>query len=301
MILVTGGAGFIGSHIVDTLVSNNFEVIVIDNLSSGKMENLNPKCIFCELDIKNYDSVYKVFNKYNIDYVIHLAAQVSVSYSIKHPIEDASENIMATLNIIKISNLYNVKKIIASSSAAVYGTPDYLPVDENHKISAISNYGLSKITMEEYIKLSGINYILLRFSNVYGPRQTPHGEAGVVSIFINNALSEKTLNILGDGEQTRDFIYVLDIANACCNLLKNDISKEIINVSTGNAMSINELYKKINKVFNNCINVVYKEERSGDIKHSVLDNKKMIELTKITTTELDIGLEKTVAYFKANS
>ncbi|MBW5397738.1 NAD-dependent epimerase/dehydratase family protein, partial [Brachyspira pilosicoli] len=212
MILITGGAGFIGSHIADILIQNNYKVIIADNLSTGKKENINNKALFYNIDIKNYNDLEAIFNNNKIEYIIHLAAQVSVPNSIRNPINDANENIIATLNIIELSKKYNIKKIIASSSAAVYGIPKKLPIDELHNTVPISYYGLSKLTMEKYLILSNLNYIICRFSNVYGPRQTPHGEAGVISIFMDNAINNKDLNIFGNGKQTRDFIYVEDIA-----------------------------------------------------------------------------------------
>ena len=175
MILITGGAGFIGSHIADILIQNNYKVIIADNLSTGKKDNINNKAIFYNIDIKNYNDLENIFNNNKIEYIIHLAAQVSVPNSIRNPINDANENIIATLNIIELSKKYNIKKIIASSSAAVYGIPKKLPIDELHTTIPISYYGLSKLTMEKYLILSNLNYIICRFSNVYGPRQTPHG------------------------------------------------------------------------------------------------------------------------------
>ncbi|MBW5411068.1 NAD-dependent epimerase/dehydratase family protein, partial [Brachyspira hampsonii] len=232
MILITGGAGFIGSHITDILIKNNYKVIVADNLSTGKKENINHKALFYNIDIKDYNKLENIFSENEIEIVIHLAAQVSVPNSIRNPINDANENIIASLNIIDLSKKYNIKKIISSSSAAVYGLPKKLPIDENHDTNPISYYGLSKLTMEKYIILSELNYVICRFSNVYGPRQTPHGEAGVISIFMDNAIKNKDLNIFGDGSQTRDFIYVEDIAFIFLNIVRNDISNKVINIST---------------------------------------------------------------------
>lgn len=292
MILITGGAGFIGSHIADILIQNNYKVIIADNLSTGKKENINNKAIFYNIDIKNYNDLENIFNNNKIEYIIHLAAQVSVPNSIRNPINDANENIIATLNIIELSKKYNIKKIIASSSAAVYGIPKKLPIDELHTTIPISYYGLSKLTMEKYLILSNLNYIICRFSNVYGPRQTPHGEAGVVSIFMDNAINNKDLNIFGDGKQTRDFIYVEDIAKIFLFFIEKNISNEILNISTNNSININELANTIINISKSNIKINYLEKRDGDIDDSILDNKKLLNLININFTTIDEGLKK---------
>lgn len=292
MILITGGAGFIGSHIADILIQNNYKVIIADNLSTGKKENINNKAIFYNIDIKNYNDLENIFNNNKIEYIIHLAAQVSVPNSIRNPINDANENIIATLNIIELSKKHNIKKIIASSSAAVYGIPKKLPIDELHTTIPISYYGLSKLTMEKYLILSNLNYIICRFSNVYGPRQTPHGEAGVVSIFMDNAINNKDLNIFGDGKQTRDFIYVEDIAKIFLFFIEKNISNEILNISTNNSININELANTIISISKSNIKINYLEKRDGDIDDSILDNKKLLNLININFTTIDEGLKK---------
>ena len=292
MILITGGAGFIGSHIADILIQNNYKVIIADNLSTGKKENINTKASFYNIDIKNYNDLEAVFQNNKIEYIIHLSAQVSVPNSIRNPINDANENIIATLNIIELSKKYNIKKIIVSSSAAVYGIPKKLPIDELHTTIPISYYGLSKLTMEKYLILSNLNYIICRFSNVYGPRQTPHGEAGVVSIFMDNAINNKDLNIFGDGKQTRDFIYVEDIAKIFLFFIEKNISNEILNISTNNSININELANTIISISKSNIKINYLEKRDGDIDDSILDNKKLLNLININFTTIDEGLKK---------
>ena len=292
MILITGGAGFIGSHIADVLTKNNYKTIIADNLSTGKKENINSDSIFYNIDIKNYNDIEDIFSKHDIEYIIHLAAQVSVPNSIINPINDAYENIIATLNIIELSKKYNVKKIIVSSTAAVYGIPNTLPIKESHSVNPISYYGLSKLTMEKYTMLSNLEYVICRFSNVYGPRQTPHGEAGVVSIFMDNALNNKDLNIFGDGNQTRDFIYVEDIAFIFLKLIENNISNEILNISTNSSMTINELAERIIKISNKNIKINYFDKRDGDIEHSILDNTRLLNIMNIQFTNINDGLYK---------
>lgn len=299
MILVTGGAGFIGSHIVDELINNSYNVIVADNLSTGRMENINNSAIFYNIDIKDKTRLETLFINNKIKYIIHLAAQASVGYSMKYPICDANENIISSLNLIELAKKYNIKKLIVSSTAAVYGEPQYLPIDENHNANPSSYYGLSKLTMEKYIKLSNIDYIIFRFSNVYGPRQIPEGEAGVVSIFMDYFINNNEINIFGDGNQTRDFIYVKDIAKILFLCIKNDnMTKEIINISSNVSISINELYEKLKHITKKDLKVNYLEERIGDIKHSLLNNSKLLNYIDIKLTNINVGLEKTIEEIK---
>lgn len=299
MILVTGGAGFIGSHIVDELINNSYNVIVADNLSTGRMENINNSAIFYNIDIKDKTRLETLFVNNKIKYIIHLAAQASVGYSMKYPICDANENIISSLNLIELAKKYNIKKLIVSSTAAIYGEPQYLPIDENHNANPSSYYGLSKLTMEKYIELSNIDYIIFRFSNVYGPRQIPEGEAGVVSIFMDYFINNNEINIFGDGNQTRDFIYVKDIAKILFLCIKNDnITKEIINISSNVSISINELYEKLKHITKKDLKVNYLEERRGDIKHSLLNNSKLLNYIDIKLTNINAGLEKTIEEIK---
>lgn len=299
MILITGGAGFIGSHIVDELINNSYNVIVADNLSTGRMENINNSAIFYNIDIKDKTRLETLFINNKIKYIIHLAAQASVGYSMKYPICDANENIISSLNLIELAKKYNIKKLIVSSTAAVYGEPQYLPIDENHNANPSSYYGLSKLTMEKYIELSNIDYIIFRFSNVYGPRQIPEGEAGVVSIFMDYFINNNEINIFGDGNQTRDFIYVKDIAKILFLCIKNDnMTKEIINISSNVSISINELYEKLKHITKKDLKVNYLEERRGDIKHSLLNNSKLLNYIDIKLTNINAGLEKTIEEIK---
>lgn len=290
-VLITGGAGFIGSHVGDLLVENGYNLIVVDNLSSGNNQNLNKNAKFYNMDI-NSPEIEKVFRENNIDYVFHLAAQASVSFSTKFPTEDAMENILGSINVLKFSKQYGVKKFIVASTAAVYGVPEYLPVDENHKTTCLSFYGISKLTMEKYVELFGIDYIIFRFANVYGPRQSAHGEAGVVAIFADKMKNNEDITIHGDGEQTRDFVYVSDIAETCLKAIQTEVKNEIINVSTNKAISINKLYEIMAKKYGYQKAPIYTQERLGDIKHSILDNKKCIKLLNFKPeTSIENGLK----------
>jgi len=299
-VLVTGGAGFIGSNIVDGLIEEGHKVIVVDNLSTGKKEHLNEKAEFYQLDIIDQE-LEKVFEENSITHVIHHAAQIDVQHSIKNPLFDAHNNILGTINLLEISKGYEVEKIIYASSAAVYGEPDYLPVDEEHPIKAMSPYGITKHTPEHYIKmyseLYDLKYTIFRYSNVYGPRQDPKGEGGVVSIFVDKMLAEERPVIFGDGEQTRDFIHVYDIVKA--NLLALEKGDNIlVNISTESKDSVNDLANYLNEILPYSLEAINEEARKGDILHSSLANGKAKELLGwIPDYDLRAGLEQTVEYY----
>ncbi len=293
-VLITGGAGFIGSHIVDKLLENNYSVVVLDNLSSGTKANLQSSS-----DLKFYciniekDDLDKIFEIEKPDYVVHLAAQTSVNYSISNPYIDADMNILSTIKLLEICKKHSIKKFIAASSAAVYGNPKYLPIDEQHPAEPMSPYGLSKLTMEKYIQFSDIPYVIFRFSNAYGPRQRSSKESGVVAIFDNAMKEERQINIYGDGTQIRDFIYVEDIADICVKTLKFDIKNEVINFSTNKGVTLNELLEEMSKIYRYGLKANYLPERAGDIKDSILSNKKALAIFNgIDFTKLSDGLKK---------
>lgn len=289
-VLVTGGAGFIGSHLVDLLIENGYNVVIVDNLSSGAEKNLNKSAKFYNMDINSPDLI-NVFKENQIDYIFHLAAQANVSFSTNYPAVDATENVIGTINILQFAKQFGVKKFMAASTAAVYGVPERLPVDEEHNTTCLSFYGLSKYTMEKYIELFGVDYIIFRFANVYGPRQSAHGEAGVVAIFADKMKSGEDITINGDGEQTRDFVYVKDIANVCLSAVESDIKNEVINVSTCQAISINKLFEIMSENYNYKKSAIHGADRIGDIKHSILDNQKCSKLLGITPkTSIEDGL-----------
>ncbi len=290
-ILITGGAGFIGSHIAEKLYKF-YKVIIVDNLSSGCMENLpkSEELTLYKLNIEK-DDIEKVFETEKPDFVIHLAAQTSVNYSVQNPYTDANINIMASIRLLEICKKYKIKKFIAASSAAVYGNPQYIPIDENHPTEPMSQYGLSKLVMEKYIQLSGLPYIIFRFSNAFGPKQKSSKESGVIAIFNNAMKNNKQINIYGNGEQIRDFIYVADIASVCQKAIESDIKNEIINFSTNRGISINYLFNKMADLYNFKYRANYLPERIGDIKDSILSNRKAIDLFgNIDFTSLQTGL-----------
>ena len=299
-ILITGGAGFIGSHIADRFDEEGYEIIIVDNLVGGKEDNIKhlKNYKFYNVDIRNREELEKVFSENkNILYVFHEAAQVSVSVSINDVYYDADENIIGLINVLDMCRKYEVKKILFAGTAAAYGIPESLVSKENSKISPIAPYGLSKVFGEHYIRmynsLFGLNYVIFRYSNVYGPRQSAHGEAGVVSIFNDKIRADEEVFIDGDGEQTRDFIYVKDVANANYLAAVENSVNITMNVSTNEKTSINELFNIMKKYLGYKKDVNYRSPRVGDIRDSKLDNT----LLKTNTSwnykySLDDGLKE---------
>jgi UDP-glucose 4-epimerase len=299
-VLVTGGAGFIGSNIVEGLINEGYETVIVDNLSSGKKEFIHPGVQFFSINIVD-DDIHSVFEKVRPNAVIHLAAQINVQNSLKKSSHDAEVNILGTLKILELCKKYNCK-LIYSSSAAVYGNPVYLPVDERHPVSPLSNYGISKYTPEMYIslysQLYNLDYTILRYANVYGIRQEPEGEGGVVSIFIKKMLNNEAPIIYGNGEQTRDFIYVQDVVSANLASLKKEY-KGVFNISSNKEISINHLVDEMNSLLDTKLTPIYKKFKSGDIIHSCLDNRLAIKnLDWRPEFSLREGLKKTIEYYK---
>ncbi|WP_181351276.1 NAD-dependent epimerase/dehydratase family protein [Thalassobacillus sp. CUG 92003] len=299
-VLVTGGAGFIGSHIVEELIDSHYEVVVVDNLVTGHMKNLLPQVKFYNQDIrKNLDDL---FAKEKPDYVIHQAAQVSVSQSFTDPLYDCEENIVATLNILQSSAKHKVKKVVFASTAAVYGNPSYLPIDEAHHVQPISFYGLTKAHAEKYIKLfahtHNLEFSILRYANVFGPRQDAHGEAGVVALFIEKLIRGEPPVIFGDGKQTRDFVFVKDVARANVAALENG-KNEIFNIGTGQETSINEIIDQLAITLGRPIQATLHEAREGDIRSSVLQNYRAQSMLRWEPCySLREGLLQTVQFYK---
>ena len=288
-VLVTGGAGFIGSHIVDKFD----DVRVLDNLSSGSLKNLTKKVDFIKGDITDYDTVNKAMK--DIYYVFHLAAFVSVAESMIFPEKTYDVNVKGTENVLKAAKENNVKKVIYTSTAAVYGNNQNLPLKEDSKLNPLSPYGKTKLEGEKLCPK--YNAVCLRPFNVFGPRQNPDSPySGIISIFINNALQNKELIIYGDGEQTRDFIFVEDVVKA--NLLAMKKGNGIYNIGVGKKVSINELARKIIELTNSSSKIKYAEERKGDIKHSLSDISKIKEIGFDIDNGFEEGLKETIEWFK---
>uniref|UniRef100_A0A7C4VTA9 SDR family oxidoreductase n=1 Tax=Fervidobacterium thailandense TaxID=1008305 RepID=A0A7C4VTA9_9BACT len=305
-VLVTGGAGFIGSHVTDKLVELGHEVVVVDNLSTGKRENVNPKVRFYKIDISDGEAIFKLFAEEKFEYVFHLAAQASVAVSVKDPVKDAMWNIVGSLNLIKASVESGVKKFIFSSTGgAIYGEDvKIFPTPESVFPQPMSPYGIAKFTVENYLRFFGkefdLNYTILRYGNVYGPRQDPYGEAGVVAIFTQRMLKGEDCTIFGDGEYVRDYIYVEDVVDANIKAMERG-DKQVLNIGTATGTTTNELFKILKKLTGYKKEPVYGPHRKGDIRKSVLCyNRAWIELKWEPKYSLEEGLRKTVEWFKRN-
>lgn len=300
-ILVTGGAGFIGSALSNKLNALNYQVFVLDNLSKGKKGNLNSEINFFKEDIKS-KSLPSLIKKIRPDVIFHLAAQSSISQSLKSPQQDFEINVLATQNLIEMANTLKVKKFIFASSAAVYGESKKLPFSEDSPKNPISVYGLSKLSSEFLLsinrKINNLPFVSLRYANVYGEKQNSTSEGGVVAIFIKDILDDKPVTIYGDGKQTRDYIHLSDVTSANLALLNKNVIGEF-NISTGHETTINDVYLLLLRVTDANVRKVYKPFPNPEVKRSALAPLKFHNATnwstKITLRE---GLKKTFEYFK---
>lgn len=298
-ILITGGYGFIGSHVAEEFYKEGHHIFIIDNLTSGNPKNIRFKHTFFKQDIEE-QRCREIFKSFKFDIVIHLAAQIDVATSIKDPFKDTSSNILGLTNMLQLSTEYGVKKFVFASSAAVYGDNNDIPLKEEYNLEPLSPYGMSKSTGEFYCEkwsdLFGLNVLCLRFSNVYGPRQGMLGEGGVISIFIERTVRGKELFVFGDGSQTRDFIYVKDVADAIYKSVINNL-KGTFNLSTNTESSITELISTLMSL-HPIKEICYKERRKGDIKNSRLDNAKFKQAMNWEPAyTLEDGLRRTLAWY----
>jgi len=306
-VLVTGGAGFIGSHVVEELVERDYNVGVIDSLVSGDLSNLErviDEIEFWRVDVQDPRGVETVFSEFEPDVVVHLAAQTNVRYSMRNPVADASVNVMGTLNLASLASRYEVERFVyASSGGAVYGEPQYLPVDEEHPTRPISSYGASKLAGEHYVRVyaeaDGFDHVILRYANVYGPRQDPRGEAGVISIFLHRAARGEPLRVFGDGEQTRDFVFVRDVARVTADAVEK--GRGVYNIGSGRETSVNEIVELVRKVTGRDVKVVYEDARAGEVRRIYLDiTRARKELDFEPETDLEEGVKITWEWIKSN-
>ena len=301
-ILVTGGAGFIASQIADAFINEGHEVHIIDNLSTGFEKNINPKAHFIKSDISS-SSILEIFEKEKFDVVNHHAAQIDVRKSVNDPIFDANTNILGTINLLQACIKTGVNKFMfASTGGAVYGEQEYFPADENHPTNPVSPYGITKLTIEKYLFFYkneyGLNHTILRYANVYGPRQNPFGEAGVVAIFTNKLLKNENPVINGQGTQTRDYVFVADVVKANVLTLV-DNSSEIYNVGTGIETSVNDLFNKLNKISGGMAEEKHGASPKGEQLRSVISSAKLYNKFRWKPSiKIDEGLFNTYNSFK---
>ena len=301
-ILVTGGAGFIASHIVDAYIEDGHEVTIVDNLSTGRMENVNPKAKFVKIDIRD-DNLAGVFKAGNFDVVNHHAAQMDVRKSVEDPRYDAEVNALGTLNLLQNCKNYNVKKFIfASTGGAVYGEQQEFPATEEHPNWPVSPYGITKMTGEKYIYFyhvsAGMQFVVLRYANVYGPRQNPFGEAGVVAIFASRLLSGQDTIINGDGKQTRDYVFVGDVVRA--NILALSCKEnDRFNIGTSIETDVNTIFSKLNHITGADMPERHGPAMEGEQFRSVLSYVHAKEhLDWHPEIDIDTGLRQTVVWFR---
>jgi UDP-glucose 4-epimerase len=303
-ILVTGGAGFIGSHVVDAYVAAGHEVAVVDNFSTGIEANLNPSAEVHRLDLRDQPEIDKVVAAFHPEIVNHHAAQSEVPKSVADPTYDAQVNIIGGLNLLKACVDHNVKKMIfISSGGALYGEPDVVPADEDHPVRPLSPYGTSKFSFEQYLatfrRTFGLEHTVLRYANIYGPRQDFHAEEGrVISIFASRMLAGRPVTVDGDGEQSRDMLHVGDVATANLAALERGTGGTF-HISSGIAVTINDLFRKLAILTGYTLFPHYGPARKGDVYRIALDNSRAIrELGWEPRVELEEGLSLTVDYFR---
>lgn len=275
-ILVTGGAGFIGSHVVDAYVAAGHTVTVVDNLSTGKRGNINPRARFVRADIGS-PALRDVFRRGRFDVVNHHAAQIDVRHSVADPLNDARINVLGLVHLLELARVHRVKKVIFSSSGGTYYGECSRPAAESAAPSPLSPYGVSKLSSEFYLRayraLHGLDFTVLRYGNVYGPRQDPHGEAGVVAIFCQRLLADQPLWVFGNGRQKRDYVYVGDVARASFHALRRG-SGQAINIGTGRPVSVNELAQTLTAIHGGPSRVIRKSARPGELFRSWMDVRK---------------------------
>ncbi|MCP4584044.1 MAG: NAD-dependent epimerase/dehydratase family protein [candidate division Zixibacteria bacterium] len=300
--LITGGAGFIGSHVADALLDKGFYVEIVDNLYTGLKKNVPGKAVFHEMDIRDA-AMDEIFQEGKFDIVYHLAAQMDIRKSVADPAFDAEANIIGGINLLQMCKKYKIKKVVFSSTCASYGEQISFPAPESHPQNPASPYGITKLAFEKYLyfylKEFGLKFVILRYANIYGPRQRSDGEGGVVAIFFERLLAGKKAFIYGDGNQTRDLTYVGDVVNA--NLMAMDCDRcEAFNVSTGQETTINSLFDIMKDLTGSNQEKIYQPPREGETMRSVLDSSKIRSSMEWRPQhDLQSGLAKTAEFFRA--
>jgi UDP-glucose 4-epimerase len=306
-ILVTGGAGFIGSHVVDALIERGHSVSVIDNLSSGKKEYVHSQSRLHEGDITDYAFVKGVLDAEQPEVIYHLAAQIEVRTSVHEPLFDAENNILASLNLIHEAHKRGIQKFVFSSTGgAIYGDTEERPTPETHPEWPLSPYGIAKLSVDKYLnyyqKMFGFPFVSLRYSNIFGPRQNPHGEAGVVAMFLNKMLKDEQPIINGDGKQTRDYLYVADVVSANMAVLDHMDVSGIFNIGTGTERDVILLFKELNKHFDGQFAQEHGPAKQGEQRTSALDaSAAQKQLGWQPTVSFEDGIARTYEWFVKQS
>ena len=302
--LVTGGAGFIASHVVDGYLNMGLDVVIVDDLSRGSMNNVNPKARFYKADIRDFDAMRQIFEKEHPDYINHHAAQMDLRRAVFEPAFDAETNILGSIHLLNLAVEFKSKRVVyASSGGAAYGEPLYVPIGEDHPINPTTPYGISKHTVEHYLfnyrLLYGLEYVVLRYGNVYGPRQSSKGEAGVVAIFCEQLLAKETPKIFGNGQKTRDYVYVSDVQQANVQALE-DGDGQIFNIACGHPTTDYEVFEAVCKALDiEPFEPIYSNKRPGEIDHCYLKiDKAKQQLNWFPSVSLSEGLQMTATFFR---
>jgi len=301
-IIITGGAGFIGSNLADRLISEGHDVMILDDFSAGNKDFVNPKASVVECDIRDAQKLDEAFASFKPEAVFHLAAQIDLRASIEDPREDYAINVTGSKNVIASAKKHHVKKFVFASSAAVYGDNQNLPIKETELIKAETQYGKSKAEIENSLKESSIPSVVLRYANVYGPRQGTVGEGGVIAIFCKRLIRCEPISIFGTGEQTRDFVFVQDIVDANVRALSSDKDFVIYNVSTACETSVNNIADMLLKISKKSSKIEHLDPVKGEVMRNALDNQLIMqELNWKPSVDLEEGLNKTWDWFNKNN
>ncbi len=311
-VLVTGGAGFIGSHVADAYLACGHEVWVLDNLSSGKRQQVPDSAHFVEMDVRDAEGVRNLFREVRFDVVNHHAAQIDVRVSVADPAVDASINVLGLVHLTEAALEVGTRRFLfVSSGGVVYGEPDRIPTPEASPKAPRSPYGVTKLAGEYYLHyyrvVRGMDYVALRYGNVYGPRQDPHGEAGVVAIFSSRLLADEPLTIFGDGEQTRDYVYVGDVVSANMLLTEaelpdgGEMDHRAFNVGTGTGTSVNRLADELEAIAGRRPGRRHEGPRAGELRHSTLDVTRLRSLGWSPAFTLEEGLKRTYDFIATNN
>lgn len=304
-VLVTGGAGFIGSHIVDELIAQGHTVSVVDDLSEGSLQNLNPEARLFDVSINDAHALEKAFSEAKPEVVSHHAAQISVRNSMYDPTRDAQVNIIGSLNVLQAAVKHDVERFIFASTSAVYAKPNHLPMDETHPLSPESVYGVSKLSVESFIRLYsdayGIKHKIFRYGNVFGPRQNPHGEAGVVAIFTGQFLRGEQPTIFGDGTKTRDYVFVSDVVSASIAAMGDSGDNDTYNIARGIGVSDYEMFDTVAAAADSSMQPKYAPVRPGEAEHVSLNPTKAQEiLSWHPRVSLPDGIAQVVEHYRQN-